>query len=219
MQCVKYKGAMKIDIWRVLVLYRYGGIYTDIDNEPIDFNETFPIRADDEFFCISDAWDRPSQWFFAMEKSHPVGYFTMLEIFKRLAKLENVGNPKLVFVTGPDALKHGYGNALGNPWPKDLWKTGVHKSSISNKTVTKLGKREGKNIVRTIDMGRIVPWNETENITVRERIERESGVVHWSYQVARGKKNFKGSCLELIGQNGYVNITNISESNSQRPMG
>ena len=34
LNCVKNKGAMKIDVWRILVLYRYGGIYTDIDNWP-----------------------------------------------------------------------------------------------------------------------------------------------------------------------------------------
>ena len=34
MKCVS-KGAMKIDVWRILILYLYGGIYTDVDNIPL----------------------------------------------------------------------------------------------------------------------------------------------------------------------------------------
>lgn len=32
--CIRSKGAMRIDLWRLLVLYRYGGLYTDIDTLP-----------------------------------------------------------------------------------------------------------------------------------------------------------------------------------------
>ena len=31
LKCVLYKGAMSIDIWRVLILWLYGGVYTDTD--------------------------------------------------------------------------------------------------------------------------------------------------------------------------------------------
>eukprot|EP00979_Chaetoceros_neogracilis_P005181 scaffold909_cov143-Chaetoceros_neogracile.AAC.1 len=36
MKCVLYRGAMTIDIWRVLMLWKYGGLYSDIDNWPED---------------------------------------------------------------------------------------------------------------------------------------------------------------------------------------
>lgn len=42
-QCALYKGAMKIDIWRVLIVYIYGGFYTDMDNTPSEnFREVRP---------------------------------------------------------------------------------------------------------------------------------------------------------------------------------
>jgi hypothetical protein len=48
LKCVTH-GATKADLSRYLVLYMYGGIYTDIDNSPTGFNgET--IQANDDFF-------------------------------------------------------------------------------------------------------------------------------------------------------------------------
>ena len=68
MRCVRFKGAMKIDVWRILIVYKYGGIYSDIDHYPgSKLSETDPIQPDDEAFFLSDAWGRPSQWWFAME--------------------------------------------------------------------------------------------------------------------------------------------------------
>jgi Glycosyltransferase sugar-binding region containing DXD motif len=34
MDCIQFSGAMKIDLWRLLVLWEYGGLYSDIDNHP-----------------------------------------------------------------------------------------------------------------------------------------------------------------------------------------
>ncbi|KAL7515796.1 hypothetical protein ACHAWX_000872 [Stephanocyclus meneghinianus] len=198
MRCVTFKGAMKIDVWRILVVYLFGGIYSDIDVPPgPSFNENSPIKVDDEAFFFSDAWGRPSQWFFAMEPKHPVGYYTVYEIFKRLQDLQTLEKPQVVFVTGPDALKHGYGNALG--WPENLFEEGTHQSKKFNKTATKLKKTDTYTInPNIIDMGKIVPWNETQNVTVRERIERQSGVIHWTKQVYWRKAAFIGSCLDFL---------------------
>jgi mannosyltransferase OCH1-like enzyme len=46
MKCVT-NGATKSDIWRYLVLYTYGGIYTDIDNSPNEFDEKTISKTDD----------------------------------------------------------------------------------------------------------------------------------------------------------------------------
>eukprot|EP00804_Cyclotella_cryptica_P026877 CCRYP_017591-RA/>CCRYP_017591-RA protein AED:0.23 eAED:0.24 QI:172/0/0.33/1/0/0/3/0/330 len=198
MRCIKLKGAMKIDVWRMLVVYLFGGIYADIDVPPgPNFTEISPIKADDEAFFFSDAWTRPSQWFFAMEPKHPVGYYTVHEILKRLQDLKTLEKPNVVFVTGPDALKHGYGNALG--WPSNLFEEGTHKSKKFNKTATKKRHPDSSTINPNIlDMGKIVPWNETENVTRRERIERQSGIVHWTKQVHWGEVVFIGSCLDFL---------------------
>lgn len=52
---MRFKGAMRINVWRILIVYRYGGLYTDVDMYPTDkFNESGPIEVDDEAFFLSD---------------------------------------------------------------------------------------------------------------------------------------------------------------------
>jgi hypothetical protein len=49
-------GAMKIDIWRILVVYMFGGIYCDADMYPTELmTETFPITSSDDSLFLSDA--------------------------------------------------------------------------------------------------------------------------------------------------------------------
>jgi len=211
MRCVRFKGAMKIDIWRILIIYKYGGIYTDIDQYPNpdreQFNEESPISADDEAFFLSDGWNRPSQWFFGMEPKHPIAYLTMHEIFERLQKLESIERPNVGFVTGPDALKFGYAHALG--WVTDVGKRddiyaeGTHKclEEWGGKTVTKRAKHHGH--VLKLDMKELVERSDGlffagEKITRKEKIESQSGVKHWIDQKDRKKIEFDGSCLQFM---------------------
>ncbi|CAB9517527.1 glycosyltransferase [Seminavis robusta] len=198
MNCVKYKGAMKIDVWRILVVYLYGGMYTDIDVWPsTQFTETQPIGVNDDAFFMSDNWNRPSQWFFAMIPTHPIAYFTLYEIMARLRALDNLATVKVVFVTGPDALKHGYGQALS--WgfvpngPKvDIFQAGTHVG-YHNKTATKVARSD----VYTIPggMNELVPHNGTM-ISKKERLHLQSGIIHWAYM---DRSNvYQGSCIQYL---------------------
>jgi mannosyltransferase OCH1-like enzyme len=99
---------MTIDIWRVLILYKYGGIYTDIDNWPEDAMNENLIPKNVSGFFLSDSWNRPSQWFMSAEKGHPIFYFTMLLIIEKILDLPQIGDPKVVFVTGPHVVKEAY---------------------------------------------------------------------------------------------------------------
>jgi mannosyltransferase OCH1-like enzyme len=47
-------GAAWIDLWRLLVLWKYGGIYADLDTSPVPslFNETTISEEDDAFFVV-----------------------------------------------------------------------------------------------------------------------------------------------------------------------
>ncbi|EED86990.1 predicted protein [Thalassiosira pseudonana CCMP1335] len=130
---------MKIDVWRILIVYKYGGIYSDIDHYPgSKLSETDPIQPDDEAFFLSDAWGRPSQWWFAMEPKHPVAFFTTFEIFKRFQELQNNERPNVVFVTGPDALKFGFGLAQES-WDDNSFSEGLHTCKLG-KTVRKISE-------------------------------------------------------------------------------
>ena len=48
-------GAAWIDVWRLLVLWEYGGIYADMDTSPVPerFNES-TITADDDAFFVQE---------------------------------------------------------------------------------------------------------------------------------------------------------------------
>jgi hypothetical protein len=46
---------MKIDVWRILVVYMFGGIYCDADSGPTkSMTEESPITASDDAFFLSD---------------------------------------------------------------------------------------------------------------------------------------------------------------------
>jgi mannosyltransferase OCH1-like enzyme len=59
-------GAALADLWRYLVLWEYGGIYTDMDNAPgSSFNGGAVIKNDDDSFFEVERGGFPSQYFFA----------------------------------------------------------------------------------------------------------------------------------------------------------
>jgi len=108
MKCVIFKGAMKIDVWRVLMLYKYGGVYTDIDNWPTDAFDESTIRSDLSAFFFTDAYNRPSQWFMAAEPKHTIMYLSMKQIISNILNIRNLRRIKTVITTGPNAVKTGY---------------------------------------------------------------------------------------------------------------
>jgi hypothetical protein len=189
LKCIMTKGAMKIDAWRVLLLYKYGGVYSDIDNWPLPpFNETM-IRTDLSGFFFHDAWNRPSQWFMGFERRHPMMYSTMHHIIKNLLDLTSLWRPKVVFTTGPDTVKNGYYDFLsrnccnGTATESEMLKNGVVLTGMLQKKVLKSNPR---NIITSkYGYKDIVAFNSTLNVTRDERITMESGVVHWQ------KANYK----------------------------
>lgn len=117
LRCIQFKGAMIIDVWRMLILYQYGGVYTDIDNWPLDkFSEGLWTNINDESnnntnltaFFFSDSAFRPTQWFMAMEPRHPIAYFALLNIQNNLYNLKNLANPDIITVTGPNTLRDAF---------------------------------------------------------------------------------------------------------------
>jgi len=118
-------GAAKADLWRLLVLYRYGGIYSDMDNAPTSaffpsgINSTIISDDDDAFFLI-ERQGLLTQWFLAASPRHPIIYLSVLKLFDRLMTIpETIGKMYAPFVTGPGALKAGFiafmgGNATGH---------------------------------------------------------------------------------------------------------
>lgn len=146
-KCLLYGGAAKADIWRILVLWEYGGIYADIDSSPnLDkFNGT-TIAPDDDAYFVIEVMGTASQWFMAASPRHPMMYFTLHEIMAKLMALEDVGNIPIVWTTGPGAVADGFRKFLGpnkGRWGKKP-PAGVYVGP-DGRTVTLVGSSNDEN--------------------------------------------------------------------------
>lgn len=192
MQCIKYKGAMKVDVWRILVLYRFGGIYSDIDNiPPAMFQNGTIINPDDTFFATLDGYQRPLQNTFAMEPQHPIAVFTMETIMNNLMALKSLRKPKTVFVTGPQALYEGCEKYTG----------------VCNKK----GIHTGKFLGKKVHLEKMVagqwwgnPMNDDmveydgKNLTKKEVSLHLGGLLHWSKVNYKNRVGKDFSCREYL---------------------
>jgi len=107
-------GAGKADLWRYLVTWEYGGIYTDIDNIPGKlFNETLLLKDDTDALFEVETQGFPSQYFFAVSPHHPVMYFSIQHAISRLLAQGNVRYQHVIKTTGPAALKCSFITLLG----------------------------------------------------------------------------------------------------------
>ena len=192
MKCIRYKGAMKIDVWRVLLLYKHGGIYSDIDVVPGRYLGEQTIRLDLSFFSFVDAWMRPSQWFMATEPRHPIMTLAMLQITQNLLAMKKIRTPKLVFVTGPHVVKSAWHQfiSMGPNNYTDYWENNFEYEGAFNKKVL---KHQTNNFVSSKDNYKdiVTLYNSTTEVTRQERIEHESGVVHWTKKLWHQEKRRK----------------------------
>lgn len=105
LKCTK-SGAAKADLWRLLVLWEYGGIYTDIDNAPgPKFANASVIKDDDEAYFVVEKIGVMSQYFMAATPKHPFLHIAITHTFERLLEVSDIGDQYVPFVTGPGAIK------------------------------------------------------------------------------------------------------------------
>ncbi len=195
MQCMKYKGAMTIDLWRMMIVYEFGGLYTDIDNVPIsEFQNGSVISPEDTFFASSDPWNRPIQNIFAMEAKHPIAEFTIQAILTNVYNLDSLRFPRLVFTTGPEALKTGYKDYLKITYEDDssFFKAGVYHGFL-NKQVRKEKQWEWHHPLLEEE----VNINGT-NVTRQEIAHGISGMDHWHNAMWENGDGDDYSCKEYL---------------------
>jgi mannosyltransferase OCH1-like enzyme len=87
-KCPNFAGPAKADIWRALILYEYGGIYTDIDTAPNKYNATTILPEDDGFFVVEKVRTL-NEWFMAISPRHPMMYMTMNSILNNLIAIDD----------------------------------------------------------------------------------------------------------------------------------
>lgn len=117
----------KADFWRYLVLYKYGGVYLDMDSDIITSLDML-INEDDE--AIISAEKNPNyyvQWALIFSKEHP--------ILKKTIELivDNIKNNKypndIIKMTGPSV----YSNAI-NEIHMNLFNNIINHKEINEKT-------------------------------------------------------------------------------------
>jgi hypothetical protein len=146
-------GAGKADLWRYLLLYRYGGIYTDMDTAPgVKFfaphdNASTIISADDDSFFVVERIGVLSQYFMAASPRHPLLYLSVLQVFHRLLEVDSVGGQYVPYVTGPGALKNAFIRFMGGS--ADGYVEAGRYVGHENRSVTVVGaRRTGDDFVR-----------------------------------------------------------------------
>jgi hypothetical protein len=188
-------GAMKIDIWRVLVLWKYGGMYSDVDVVPnADMLTERSIHPDSTWFSLSDAWSRPSQWFFATSARHMSLENTLHIIAERVLDVSNIKQTRLVHVTGPQSLYWGWKNSLRNETEKidhnaELGPVSAPPPAVDHITGTLISFKDGtwgqwiekeySEWTHASYWDEMVPFEETKCVSRKERAQKHFGRVHW----------------------------------------
>ena len=85
------KPVVKTDLWRLLLLHEYGGIYADLDTQPRSFQPNVTLRMDDEMYTVPDQMGLPSFHFMASMPRHPVPFLTLHQSLYELLFMKDTG--------------------------------------------------------------------------------------------------------------------------------
>ena len=99
-------GVMRADLWRYMVIYRYGGIYTDLDTvclKPIDSWLQTEQFVDKKMIINAEYENQIAQWTFAATPGHPV-LGRVLDTIKENFKNPNYDDPHFVHNTTANTI-------------------------------------------------------------------------------------------------------------------
>lgn len=104
-------GVMRGDLWRYMVVYKYGGVYTDLDTECLEPISTWMLK-DKEFIVCPETSNHFCQWTFAASAGHPI-LKSVLDLIKEKLLSPEYGSPHFVHThTGPAIWTEGINKAL-----------------------------------------------------------------------------------------------------------
>lgn len=106
------RGAMRADLWRYIILWEYGGIYSDVDTFPTS-NFTFPSNNASAFFVL-ESDGLLSQYFIAIAPRHPLMFYTIQHTLQNLWKSPDPIKAFAPTTTGPRALHQGFQTFCGS---------------------------------------------------------------------------------------------------------
>eukprot|EP00934_Nitzschia_sp_Nitz4_P001274 Nitzschia sp. Nitz4//scaffold28_size193895//138668//139897//NITZ4_001676-RA/size193895-augustus-gene-0.311-mRNA-1//-1//CDS//3329546015//1274//frame0 len=182
-----HSGAGKADIWRYLVLWEYGGVYTDIDNAPgPKFENGTSIQDDDEAFFIVERLGVLSQYFMASSPRHPFMYIALMECLARLVNyVDNIGDQFVPYITGPGVTKAAMQRFMKDEESFQKVKKGSY-TGIGGKTVTVKGTPGGSN-----------SWIMRESVKGKHEAYEAMGMVHFNRAKSPERNE---SCFEHLYQ-------------------
>mmetsp|Transcript_25572 Transcript_25572/g.59002 ORF Transcript_25572/g.59002 Transcript_25572/m.59002 type:complete len:373 (-) Transcript_25572:59-1177(-) len=175
----------KVDIWRYLVIWEYGGIYSDIDSSPNIFNGTTILPDDDAYFVVEQL-GIPSQYFFAASPSHPIMYFAVEWALHNLMDRRNIRDNQPPHTTGPKALGMGFSWFTGKTYYSGA---GVYNGEppFANRSVKIEGKKKKSDdiVERESIRGKIkVKLYQNQNMTHFLHERKEGSLKCWVHLLA-----------------------------------
>jgi hypothetical protein len=154
--CIDY-GTIKADIWRYLVLWKYGGPYADLDSVPRNFTGD-TIQPEDDSLFVVESYHLLSQYFMSSSSKHPLVYCTIQRSLINLLGADDTGKFNAALKAGPHALHAGYMQFRKDagvevpfplPWTKPI--QAGHFVGTNNRSVTAIGlggKRSNEYVIR-----------------------------------------------------------------------
>lgn len=103
-------GAAMSDMWRYVLLYHYGGVYTDLDNAPGHKYDVEHISPETDSFYFVEQGGFMSQYYMVSSKHHPMLLYMLYSAIRKVynKSFGNVLKNMPPQTTGPNAVKVGY---------------------------------------------------------------------------------------------------------------
>jgi len=150
-------GTLKADLWRYLVLWEYGGIYSDLDAIATPAFPTETLNEVDALFVV-EQYHLLSQYWMAVSPKHPLMWYAIQAALNFLLQApEDLMQADAAWKTGPHALHQGLAwfaeASFSNTQPPIVHPFGIGTKPVKagtylgpyNRTVTVIGEGENQN--------------------------------------------------------------------------
>lgn len=142
-QCLPNHGASsasKADLWRYVMLWNEGGVYTDLDNMPGELFQRGLMSNDYQHFDAAivlrpdkqnETLRKPGQSFLLMSPHHPLMYLCWKRAVRRLLAVPDLAAQRAFVTTGPHVLDAALAEFLGVPEAGTSFQPGTFSISSS----------------------------------------------------------------------------------------
>jgi inositol phosphorylceramide mannosyltransferase catalytic subunit len=141
-------GVMRGDLWRYLIINKYGGVYADLDTICVNPIDSWLKKGYDAVLCLDDDFKSYAQLAFAAVPNHAI-FNKVLNLIKQAFIDPNYSNPHFVHdLTGVNiwtkAVKSELNNEYDNVYIYDGEDANIfHERSIKHLVASKNWKTEG----------------------------------------------------------------------------